>query len=281
MRGIAKTLLLLFFVPGSAIILMAQYEIPNHSDPAKPFPWPEGKRCAVSLTFDDARPSQIDKGIPLLNQYGVKATFYLSPGNLEKRLEGWKAAAAQGHEIGNHTMSHPCSGNFAFARDNPLEEFTLDRIAKEMDDANRVLFEKLRIQPVSFAYPCGQKFVGRGVNLKSYVPVVAQKFLTGRGWLDEDSNDPWFCDLAHLMGMESDRRTFEELKQWVDKAAAHGRWLVLAGHDIGESGHQTTRISALEPLCRYAQDPANGIWIAPVAAVAEYIQQAREGLRTP
>jgi len=63
-------------------------------------PWPEGKRAAVSLTFDDARPSQIDTGLPLLEKLGVRATFFVSPNNLEKRLEGWKRAAAQGHEIG-------------------------------------------------------------------------------------------------------------------------------------------------------------------------------------
>ena len=40
------------------------------------FKWPEGKKMAISLTFDDARLSQADLGIPLLDKYGVKATFY-------------------------------------------------------------------------------------------------------------------------------------------------------------------------------------------------------------
>ena len=33
-----------------------------------PFKWPEGKKMAISLTFDDARITQIDKGIPLLDK---------------------------------------------------------------------------------------------------------------------------------------------------------------------------------------------------------------------
>ncbi|MGC9327044.1 MAG: polysaccharide deacetylase family protein, partial [Candidatus Hinthialibacter sp.] len=144
----------------SANMVMGQYQIPERSGKDKPFPWPEGKRCAVSLTFDDARLSQIDAGIPLLNQYNVKATFYVSPHSLLRRVEGWKAAAAAGHEIGNHTMSHPCTGNYAFSRDNALEDYDLDRIAKEMDDANRLIFKHLQVEPESFAYPCGQKFVG-------------------------------------------------------------------------------------------------------------------------
>ena len=39
--------------------------------------WPEGKKTALSLTFDDARLSQVDQGLPLLDAYGVKATFYV------------------------------------------------------------------------------------------------------------------------------------------------------------------------------------------------------------
>ena len=39
--------------------------------------WLEGKTAALSLTFDDARLSQVDQGLPLLDAYGVKATFYV------------------------------------------------------------------------------------------------------------------------------------------------------------------------------------------------------------
>jgi len=63
------------------------------------FIWPEGIKAGVSLTFDDARLSQIDKGIPLLDKHGVKATFYVSPLQMMKRIEKWKEAVANGHEI--------------------------------------------------------------------------------------------------------------------------------------------------------------------------------------
>ena len=51
------------------------------------FQWPQGKKMAISLTFDDARLSQPDLGIPLLDRYGVKATFYLSPDNMLQRVD--------------------------------------------------------------------------------------------------------------------------------------------------------------------------------------------------
>ena len=139
----------------------------------------------LSLTFDDARLSQVDKGIPLLDNYGVKATFYVSPRNVKQRLDAWKKAAGNGHEIGNHSLVHPCTGNFPFARDKALEDYTLDEMNVELDSANNILKETLGVRAVSFAYPCGQKFVGRGKNTKSYIPLIALMFESGRGWLDE------------------------------------------------------------------------------------------------
>ena len=243
----------------------------------KKFSWPEGKHGAVSVTFDDARFSQIDNGLPILDEYGAKATFYVSISSLEKRLDAWKKAVANGHEIGNHTLTHPCSGNFSFARERALENYTLNKMYYELEESNIIIERLLNVRPVSFAYPCGQKFVGRGQNLKSYIPVVAENFLTGRGWMDEWSNDPAFCDMAQLMGVELDGKDFEQVKQWIDKTTANGGWLVFCGHEIGDGERQTTRSSTLKALCEYAQDPANGLWLDTVQTVASYIAKQRTG----
>jgi len=241
------------------------------------FSWPKGKRAAISLTFDDARFSQIDNGLPILDEYGTKATFYVSINNLEKRRDAWKKAAANGHEIGNHTMTHPCSGNFPFARERALENYTLKKMRNELEQSNNIIERLLGVRPVSFAYPCGQKYVGRGRNLKSYVPLVAEEFLTGRGWMDEWANDPAFCDMAQLMGVELDGKDFEQVKQLFDRTLANGGWLVFCGHDIGEGGRQTTLSSTLKAICEYAQDPANGLWLDTVEEVASYILKQRTG----
>jgi peptidoglycan/xylan/chitin deacetylase (PgdA/CDA1 family) len=58
------------------------------------FEWPEGKKMGLSLTFDDGRNSQIDKGIPLFDKYGVKGTFYVSTQNIIGRTEKWRRAFA-------------------------------------------------------------------------------------------------------------------------------------------------------------------------------------------
>jgi peptidoglycan/xylan/chitin deacetylase (PgdA/CDA1 family) len=243
---------------------------------AVPFRWPEGKRAAISLTFDDARLSQVDTGLPLLDRYKVKATFYVSPDNVKERLAGWKRAARNGHEIGNHTMTHPCTGNYAFSKANALEDFGLDRMAREIDEASLAIENMLAVKPISFAYPCCQTFVGRGAAVKSYVPLVAERFLTGRLGLNEAANDPAICDLAQLLAQGSDGRTFEELKVLIDQAASEGRWLILCGHEVGDRGDQTTPAKTLEALCRYANNPANGLWIDTVGRIGKYVADNRK-----
>lgn len=242
---------------------------------APPFEWPDGKQVAISLSFDDARASQVEGGTALLDRHGVKATFYVVPSNVERRLAAWKRAVAGGHEIGNHSLNHRCSGNFPFSRAKALEDATLDEMDRELAEANRRIAELLGVTPESFAYPCGQTFVGRGVNTQSYVPVAARLFVTARGWLGEAPNDPGYVDFAQLTGLESDGKDFEDIRPVIESAKKAGLWVVLAGHEIGAGGHQTTRVAMLEKLAAYATDPANGVWIAPVGTVARYVRARR------
>jgi peptidoglycan/xylan/chitin deacetylase (PgdA/CDA1 family) len=243
----------------------------------KPFRWPEGKRAALSLSFDDARLSQIDRGLALLEKCGVKVTFFLSPDNAEKRLAGWQKAVAAGHEIANHSLTHPCTGNYAFSLHNALENYTLEAIAQNIDGGDAEIQRLLGVKPMTFAYPCGQKFVGRGLDVRSYVPLVAQRYIVGRGYLDEAANDPAICDLAQATGMGFDDMDYDQMLKLVTEASSEGRWLILVGHEIGERGHQVTDASALTALCKYARDPANGLWVDTVEAIGKYIRQQRAG----
>ncbi|MFN0123785.1 MAG: polysaccharide deacetylase family protein [Blastocatellia bacterium] len=243
--------------------------------PAQTFKWPAGKRAALSLTFDDARASQVTGGTALLDRHGIRATFYVVPSAVAPQLAGWKQAVASGHEIANHSLNHPCSGNFPWARKKAIEEYTLEKMRQEMLDTNQRIKDMLGVTAESFAYPCGQTWVGRGVDTRSYVPLAAALFSSARGWLDEAPNDPVYCDFAQLTGMESDGKDFEQILPLLEKAKTDGHWLVLAGHEMGRDGAQTTRLAMLEKLAAYVNAPDSGVWTAPVATVAKYVRQQR------
>ena len=240
------------------------------------FSWPEGKRAAVSLTFDDARLTQPDVGFDILDGHDVRGTFYVTPRNMRERLDAWRAGVKAGHEIGNHTVHHPCSGNFPWARDKALEDYTLERMEEELLDANAQIDEMLGVTPTTFAYPCAQTFVGRGENLRSYVPLVAKHFLVGRGGFDEIANDPGFCDLARVSGIMLDQLNWEEALRLLEAASVQGQWLILAGHEVNPEGHQAVIPDTLGRACEYCVNPDHGIWIDTVAAIGQYVRRVRE-----
>ena len=235
------------------------------------FAWARGKRAAISLTFDDARLSQVDCGLPVLNRHQVKATFYVSPAAMLERHEAWKQAVADGHEIGNHTLNHPCSGNFGFARSQALEDYTLDTMERELTGATEFIERELGVRPTTFAYPCGQTFVGRDERVQSYVPLVARHFTMGRVYRSESPFSPVHGDLAQAFGVHFDGMTISTARTWMEKAIAESGWLILAGHEVGAPGPMSVDSDTLRFVCEFASDPDNGLWIDTAADVAAYV----------
>lgn len=240
--------------------------------------FPNGAAVAVSLSFDDARESQLD-GARMLEQHGIRASFYVLPAGVAADSDRWRAVASAGHEIGNHTNTHPCSANFEFARANALEDMAMPDIAADIDAASRTIEDLLGVAPRTFAYPCGQAFIGRARRRRSYVPLVADRFVAGRGYASETGNLPDLCDLAHLEAYVIDGLDSGALKSLVDTGMTRGEWVILAGHDIGRQGRQTVLSGELDRFCRrLVRD--DRIWVAPVVEVAELVQAKRRA-RSP
>lgn len=251
--------------------------VPAVSYPTQRFPYPNGARNAVSLTFDDGLASQVQLGVPLLEKYQVRATFYVLPFHVSQQVKAWRAAAQAGQEIGNHTNAHTCTGNFHWLRkaNQGLEQVDLDFIRSDIERAQQYIQRTLGVTPKQFAFPCGNTFVGRGRSVQSYVPLVAEMFDTARTWNNETANDPRYTDMAQVTALRMDGLTFSELRELLERARETDKWVVLAGHDIGNRGAMTTDVKALEQLLQYLQDPKNGYWLAPVGEVAPYIKQQR------
>ena len=244
------------------------------TSPRPTSPWPAAQQGAISLTFDDGVASQLEIVIPMLNRYGLQGTFYVNPrDDYQTQLQPWRAAAAAGHEIGNHTISHPCSQNFAFISDNrrrSLESMSLDDIEAEIVEAGRRIDEVIPEQgPVSYGYTCYQPFVGRGATRQSYVPVVARHCVAGRG-RGERPNDPRYCDLWYLWSTPCERMTGAELVGLAEQAPSQGRWSIFTFHGVND-GHLHVAAGDLEELCVYLAANRERIWTAPLATIARQV----------
>ena len=65
----------------------------------------------VALTFDDGpHPPDTDRLLDVLAKHDVKATFFLIGNRIEKYPETSHRIIAEGHQIGNHSYTHPVLG---------------------------------------------------------------------------------------------------------------------------------------------------------------------------
>lgn len=62
---------------------------------------------SVYLTFDDGPIPEVTPWVlDVLDQYGVKATFFMVGDNVRKYPDIFEMVKARGHRIGNHTFNH-------------------------------------------------------------------------------------------------------------------------------------------------------------------------------
>jgi peptidoglycan/xylan/chitin deacetylase (PgdA/CDA1 family) len=235
------------------------------------FRWPGGARAAVSLTYDDGLDSQIAHAAPALDAHGLKGTFFLTRENMEERTADWQQVARRGHEMGNHSVTHPCKlrrcTSAVFRQDEiqPMEAFL---------DKNFGLDGSGRFR--SYAYPCGLIGMGEGslreriahyrVALKG--EVAAARTVSGL------SNDPLrvAADPLMLHGFEptydvdDPRLAFHYVRQTM----ASGGWAILVFHEVlpARAGEGDTSVAAHEVILRWlARAP---VWCAPLGEVFRY-----------
>lgn len=99
----------------------------------------------IALTFDDG-PNEITPQIlTLLKKYNVKATFFCIGKNIQQHPEILKQTFEDGHVIANHSFSH--SNFFDFYRK--------DKVVKELQDTNAIIYNIIGKKVCFFRPPYG------------------------------------------------------------------------------------------------------------------------------
>ena len=244
-------------------------------DDSTRFPWPRGARAAVSLTYDDAVPSQ-RAAAEDLQRAGLRGTFFLT-GNapdLREQRRAWQQVLAGGHELASHTMHHPCDCSHAWVpRGYTTQDYDRQRMAAELDATIELLSDLGAHRPYTFAYPCGETVIGGG--RESYVDLVAERFLAARG-VESRIADPR-RDALSLVPACDGARPAEELIAQVEGALATGGWLVLLFHGIG-GDHLAVDRAAHATLLAYLERRGDEVWTERFGTVAAHVRDRRAAL---
>lgn len=245
------------------------------------FAWPEGKRAAVSLAYDDAINSQLDHALPALDRRGLKASFYLtlSSDTLAKRLPEWRAAAARGHELGNHTLFHQCSRS-APGRDwvspgNDLDQTDASQVAAQVRVGNTMLQAIDGRSERTFTVPCGD-LLARGEN---YLPLLKPDFVairSGGGGVVADmaTLDPFSVPVIAPSDVSG-----AQLIARVDEAIEKGTMVNFTFHGIG-GDYLVVSTQAHEELLAYLDARRDVVWTDTFLNIMKHVKARQPGKAT-
>ncbi|QHS50807.1 glycosyltransferase [Edaphobacter sp. 12200R-103] len=97
----------------------------------------------VAISFDDGPDSEwTPKILDILKQYNVKAVFLLIGEEAEKNVGIMQRIYREGHEIGNHTFTHP-----------DISDISKGQVDLELNLTERLFGSKLGVQPLYFRPP--------------------------------------------------------------------------------------------------------------------------------
>ena len=237
------------------------------------------RRCAVVLTYDDGLNIHLDQVIPALDSMGFKGTFY-APGYapaINERIPEWRAAAENGHELGNHTLFHPCIGNTPgrewVPSDYAMENYTIGRMVDEIRQANVLLKAIDGKSERTFAYTCGDMTIADS----SFAGLIHDDFVAARG-VTGRMEMITTVDLFDIGSYMMSGSTGSELIELVKQAQHEGAMLVFLFHGVGGEHAINIPLEAHRELLHYLKENEQDIWVAPLVTVGEYIQEHRKPL---
>ncbi len=258
--------------------------------------WADGKSSAFSFTFDDSYMSQYTYALPILNQYGFKGTFFVIAGAVtdgppqDWRYGYWwqfREMAAEGHEIGAHTITHPDLTTLSVGDIN-----TPNTLTYELYQSKKVIEDEIPgYKCISLAYPyCSYNSTVENITAKYFEAArtcgdyIVPSDISGIKWYEINSEEPVFDMPRNTVADDQD-----EFQKYIDnvqnKSIDRSGWSVFFAHEVVPmsqiaAGDDTTMwypVSTewLTQLCEWAKSKSDSgqLWVATFGNVVRYIKE--------
>lgn len=168
------------FLVTALLLLQNAYAAGPNQQGMKPLDRAPAKRMGkrpVCMTFDDGPRSSTTRAVlEVLQQHRIKACFFVV-GNKADSATGrelLRRMVNEGHEVGNHTQTHPASSRRNCATISP------DRFQNEVRSAGGIIMRATDKQPKFFRFPGGYATTAKVQQLRNLG-------YTKAGW----NTDPW------------------------------------------------------------------------------------------
>jgi hypothetical protein len=207
-----------------------------------------GFKSAVTFSFDDDNDSQI-ADYPMLQAAGGQYTFFMWTNRSQAMNAIWKQALKDGHEIGNHTLSH-----------DPNSHCT----AADIKSASDFIMSNLGVTAQTFAAPNGNTcfstpasmyfFIDRGTGPATPV-------------MPNDNSNPLNLNCY----IPDPSQPLTKFKTQIDGGHTAGGWViyVVHGFSMTDGSYQPVNISDMTGAITYAKG-LNDMWVGAMVNVGAY-----------
>lgn len=185
---------------------------------------------SVALTFDDGPSEDTEELLEVLRRYRTKATFFMLGRQVELFPKIARRVIEEGHEVGNHSYSHPI---YLFRGLNETRE--------QLERAQEIITKATGAQP-RFARPPG------GVRTPAYFAAARQLGLRTVQW--------------SVAGLDWKQRTGTEIAARVLAEAQAGSIILLHDGDSARKRDRSATVAALPIIIEGLQ--ARGLTVVPL-----------------
>lgn len=227
--------------------------------------WNGNRRSALTLTFDDGLPSQIDHALPALDKRGIPATFFVIQNSMydsKFRADVWRDAANRGHEIGAHSVNH-----------GKPADLGVEAQKREVMDCKEFIEQQTGANVTSYCYPY--------THVNQHVRAAAMaKYKQARGgrvaradkyMIPGDNVDLYNTPCYHVGPGCFKERPDENIAVWIAEAVKRGAWLTLMLHGVGNPGDwDNITVQEFNTLLDLMEEAQNrGAWLTTFANAAD------------
>jgi peptidoglycan/xylan/chitin deacetylase (PgdA/CDA1 family) len=231
---LVTTSCLALMTAGGALIYYATYAV--RSQWLGPTDWHGASQTsAVALTFDDGPSEDTERILDVLAAHNLSATFFMIGRNVERLPQTARRVFAEGHEIGNHSYSHPI---FLYRTPHATRH--------ELEHAQAAIASTTGIRPRLARPPCG-------VRTPAYFRASQSLGLRTVQW-----------DVA---GFDWKTRSGKRIAQDVLREARAGSIILLHDGDSEGKRDRSETVAALPLIIEGLRE--RGLRIAPLAQLLE------------
>lgn len=126
----------------------------------------------VYLTFDDGPSSNTDKILDILDEYGVKATFFVTGKTDDVSIAAYKRIVEGGHTLGMHSYSHKYSQIYA----------SKEAFSEDLKQLQEFLYEETGVWSRYYRFPGGSSNTASSVDMNELMKYLDDNDITYFDW---------------------------------------------------------------------------------------------------